>query len=102
MIELSRMFGNRNIIIFFVFIRQSSDAGTLLNFITAVHAETKQYKELSEIFSKPHNDNQEVFQMLFALKDEIPLKDCSSQAQVGFSQTASTNSLPKKWILNKY
>ncbi|XP_017225515.1 protein SIEVE ELEMENT OCCLUSION C isoform X3 [Daucus carota subsp. sativus] len=56
----------------------------LLKQVDSCHdqTETKQYKELSEIFSKPHNDNQEVFQMLFALKDEIPLKDCSSQAQV--------------------
>ncbi len=30
-------------------------------------------------------DNQEVFHMLFAVKDDLPLKDCSSQAKVLFS-----------------
>ncbi|KAL8157001.1 protein SIEVE ELEMENT OCCLUSION C isoform X2 [Apium graveolens] len=48
--------------------------------------ETKLYKNLLDISGKPHRDNREVIQMLFAVKDEIPLKDCSSQAQVNISE----------------
>ncbi|KAK1387490.1 hypothetical protein POM88_015668 [Heracleum sosnowskyi] len=48
--------------------------------------ETKLYKKLLDISGKPHEDNREVVQMLFAVKDEIPLKDCSSQAQVNISE----------------
>ncbi|KAJ4848711.1 hypothetical protein Tsubulata_042470 [Turnera subulata] len=48
--------------------------------------EVKMYQKLSESFQEAHDDNQEVLGMLLALKDDLPLKDCSTQAKVGVSE----------------
>ena len=44
------------------------------------------HNKLLNLFKENRTDNQEVLEMLFALKDDLPLKDCSSQAKVVFFQ----------------
>ena len=41
------------------------------------------HNKLLDLSKESHIDNQEVLEMLFALKDSLPLKDSSSQAKVG-------------------
>ncbi|PSS26915.1 Protein SIEVE ELEMENT OCCLUSION C like [Actinidia chinensis var. chinensis] len=48
--------------------------------------ETKMHNKLLNLFRENHTDNQEVLEMFFALKDDLPLKDCSSQAKLGMSE----------------
>ncbi|XP_057494097.1 protein SIEVE ELEMENT OCCLUSION C isoform X2 [Actinidia eriantha] len=48
--------------------------------------ETKMHYKLLNLFKENRTDNQEVLEMLFALKDDLPLKDCSSQAKLGVSE----------------
>ncbi|CAL8994111.1 unnamed protein product [Prunus brigantina] len=43
--------------------------------------ETKLYQKLLDIFKETQVDNQEVLRLFFALRDDLPLKDCSSQAK---------------------
>ncbi|XP_004310158.1 PREDICTED: uncharacterized protein LOC101308835 [Fragaria vesca subsp. vesca] len=43
--------------------------------------ETKLYWKLMNVFKETHVDNQEVLSLLFAMRDDLPLKDCSSQAK---------------------
>jgi hypothetical protein len=43
------------------------------------------WQKLLNLYKETPMDNQEVFHMLFAVKDDLPLKDCSSQAKVLFS-----------------
>lgn len=40
--------------------------------------------KLLNLFKETYVDNQEVLHTLFAFKDALPLKDCSSQAKVSF------------------
>ncbi|XP_061990102.1 protein SIEVE ELEMENT OCCLUSION C [Rosa rugosa] len=47
--------------------------------------ETKLYWKLMNVFQETHVDNQEVLRFLFAMRDDLPLKDCSSQAKLGVS-----------------
>ncbi|KAL6186436.1 hypothetical protein ACLB2K_042556 [Fragaria x ananassa] len=47
--------------------------------------ETKLYWKLMNVFKETHVDNQEVLSLLFAMRDDLPLKDCSSQAKLGVS-----------------
>ncbi|CAL5386180.1 unnamed protein product [Camellia sinensis] len=42
---------------------------------------TKMHNKLLDLSKESHIDNQEVLEMLFALKDSLPLKDSSSQAK---------------------
>ncbi|CAK9180531.1 unnamed protein product [Ilex paraguariensis] len=39
------------------------------------------YKKLLNLFKETHADNQEVLHTLFALKDELPFRNCSSQTK---------------------
>ncbi|XP_004308643.1 PREDICTED: uncharacterized protein LOC101294898 [Fragaria vesca subsp. vesca] len=48
-------------------------------------AETKLYWKLMNVFKETQVDNQEVLSLLFAMRDDLPLKDCSSQAKLGVS-----------------
>ncbi|XVE85193.1 hypothetical protein DITRI_Ditri17bG0072200 [Diplodiscus trichospermus] len=45
--------------------------------------EAKLQQKLVNLFKETHVDNQEVLQVLFCLKDDLPLKDCSAQEKVG-------------------
>nr|XP_011469445.1 PREDICTED: uncharacterized protein LOC101294898 isoform X1 [Fragaria vesca subsp. vesca] len=47
--------------------------------------ETKLYWKLMNVFKETQVDNQEVLSLLFAMRDDLPLKDCSSQAKLGVS-----------------
>ncbi|KAK8363336.1 hypothetical protein V6Z11_A03G157800 [Gossypium hirsutum] len=49
----------------------------------------KMHQKLLSLFKKSHIDNQDVLQMLFALKDNLPLKDCSTQEKLGVSALKS-------------
>ncbi|MBA0828670.1 hypothetical protein Goarm_013317 [Gossypium armourianum] len=51
--------------------------------------EAKMHQKLLSLFKKSHIDNQNVLQMLFALKDDLPLKDCSTQEKLGVSALKS-------------
>ncbi|TYJ43366.1 hypothetical protein E1A91_A03G147700v1 [Gossypium mustelinum] len=51
--------------------------------------EAKMHQKLLSLFKKSHIDNQDVLQMLFALKDNLPLKDCSTQEKLGVSALKS-------------
>ncbi|KAB2624824.1 hypothetical protein D8674_016484 [Pyrus ussuriensis x Pyrus communis] len=51
--------------------------------------ETKLYHKLLNIFKETQVDNQEVLSLLFALRDDFPLKQCSSQAKLGVSDLKS-------------
>lgn len=44
----------------------------------------KMYQKLIDTFKdkESQKDNQEVLQLLFALKNDLPLKNCSTQAKV--------------------
>ncbi|KAK2968636.1 hypothetical protein RJ640_030716 [Escallonia rubra] len=48
--------------------------------------ETRLLKEICDVFKETHADNQKVLQKIFALKDDLPLKDCSSQAELQVSE----------------
>ncbi|XVF02599.1 hypothetical protein REPUB_Repub04eG0188500 [Reevesia pubescens] len=48
--------------------------------------EAKLHKKLLSLLNESHVDNEEVLQMLFALKDDLPLKDCSTQEKLGVSE----------------
>ncbi|KAK3026047.1 hypothetical protein RJ639_042539 [Escallonia herrerae] len=48
--------------------------------------ETRLLEKLCDVFKETHADNQKVLQMLFASKDDLPLKDCSSQAKFQVSE----------------
>ncbi|KAK7847966.1 protein sieve element occlusion c [Quercus suber] len=53
----------------------------------AIKFERKLCQKLLELFKEsPTINNQEVLHMLFASKDALPLKDCSSQAKLGVSE----------------
>ncbi|KAJ7957670.1 Sieve element occlusion [Quillaja saponaria] len=47
--------------------------------------ERKMHEKLLNLFYENHLDNQEVLRMLFALKGDLPFKDCSSHAKLGVS-----------------
>ncbi|KAK6242187.1 hypothetical protein SCA6_007576 [Theobroma cacao] len=51
--------------------------------------EAKLHQKLLNLFEESHIDNQEVLQMLFALKDDLPLKDCPTQVKLGVSELKS-------------
>ncbi|CAL5443064.1 unnamed protein product [Camellia sinensis] len=51
--------------------------------------ETKMHNKLLDLSKESHIDNQEVLEMLFALKDSLPLKDSSSQAKLALSELKS-------------
>lgn len=51
--------------------------------------ENKMRKKLVNIFQEPHFDNQEILRMLFGLKNDLPLKQSSEQAEVGISSLKS-------------
>ncbi|XP_028120901.1 protein SIEVE ELEMENT OCCLUSION C-like [Camellia sinensis] len=51
--------------------------------------ETKMHNKLLDLSKESHIDNQEVLEMLFALKDSLPLKDSSSQAKIALSELKS-------------
>ncbi|XP_059657804.1 protein SIEVE ELEMENT OCCLUSION C [Cornus florida] len=48
--------------------------------------ETNLHNKLLNLFKETHTDNQEVLRLLFPLKNDLPLKNCSSQAQLGVSE----------------
>ncbi|KAL7171613.1 hypothetical protein ACSBR2_036302 [Camellia fascicularis] len=48
--------------------------------------ETKMHNKLLDLSKESHIDNQEVLEMLFSLKDSLPLKDSSSQAKLALSE----------------
>ncbi|CAL5386190.1 unnamed protein product [Camellia sinensis] len=50
---------------------------------------TKMHNKLLDLSKESHIDNQEVLEMLFALKDSLPLKDSSSQAKLALSELKS-------------
>ncbi|GLU03177.1 hypothetical protein SLE2022_203920 [Rubroshorea leprosula] len=56
--------------------------------VDALHQEleTKLYQKLLNIFKESHEDNQEVLHLLSALKEGLPLKDCSTQVKLGISE----------------
>ncbi|KAK1575813.1 hypothetical protein Q3G72_008541 [Acer saccharum] len=49
-------------------------------------AEIKMHQKILEVLEESHEDNQEVLRMLFALKNDFPLKNCSTQAKIGVSE----------------
>ncbi|XWS69116.1 hypothetical protein CRYUN_Cryun04dG0151700 [Craigia yunnanensis] len=51
--------------------------------------EAKLHQKLLNNFKEPHVDNEDVLQMLFALKDDMPLMDCSTQEKLGVSELKS-------------
>lgn len=59
-------------------------------------AETKLYQKLLNVFRETQVDNQEVLRLLFALRDELPLKDCFSQAKACFTTSYSKFKIPSK------
>ncbi|KAL7196968.1 hypothetical protein ACSBR1_036894 [Camellia fascicularis] len=44
------------------------------------------HNKLLDLSKESHIDNQEVLEMLFSLKDSLPLKDSSSQAKLALSE----------------
>ncbi|KAI7998310.1 Protein SIEVE ELEMENT OCCLUSION C [Camellia lanceoleosa] len=60
----------------------------MLNYVVYYY-QTKMHNKLLDLFKESHIDNQEVLEMLFALKDNLPLKDSSSQAKLGLSELKS-------------
>ncbi|XP_034684550.1 protein SIEVE ELEMENT OCCLUSION C isoform X3 [Vitis riparia] len=48
--------------------------------------ETKLHQKLMDLSKETQVDNQEVLHMLFALRDDTPLIDCSSQKKLGVSE----------------
>ncbi|KAJ0094960.1 hypothetical protein Patl1_15995 [Pistacia atlantica] len=52
------------------------------------HIEMKMYQKLIDTFKdkESHTDNQEVLGLLFALKNDLPLKNCPTQAKLGVSE----------------
>ncbi|KAK8627460.1 hypothetical protein V6N13_135071 [Hibiscus sabdariffa] len=48
--------------------------------------EVQLHQKLLNLFNKTHIDNQDVLRMLFALKDDLPLKDGSTQEKLGVSE----------------
>ncbi|CAL5332869.1 unnamed protein product [Camellia sinensis] len=58
--------------------------------------ETKMHNKLLDLSKESHIDNQEVLEMLFALKDSLPLKDSSSQAKIALSELKSK---VRPWLL---
>ncbi|KAK9191781.1 hypothetical protein WN943_020396 [Citrus x changshan-huyou] len=48
--------------------------------------ETKLHQKLVDLLKESQIDNQEVLHVLFALKNDFPLKDCSTQAKLGVSE----------------
>ncbi|KAI7996526.1 Protein SIEVE ELEMENT OCCLUSION C [Camellia lanceoleosa] len=51
--------------------------------------QTKMHNKLLDLFKETHIDNQEMLEILFALKDSFPLKDSSSQAKLWLSELKS-------------
>ncbi|XWS22716.1 hypothetical protein CRYUN_Cryun29cG0060200 [Craigia yunnanensis] len=51
--------------------------------------EAKLHQKLVNLFKEFHVDNKKVLQMLFSLKDDLPLKDCSAQEKLGVSELKS-------------
>ncbi|KAH9708550.1 protein SIEVE ELEMENT OCCLUSION C [Citrus sinensis] len=47
---------------------------------------TKLHQKLVDLLKESQIDNQEVLHVLFALKNDFPLKDCSTQAKLGVSE----------------
>ncbi|GMP46133.1 LOW QUALITY PROTEIN: hypothetical protein CsSME_00014407 [Camellia sinensis var. sinensis] len=60
----------------------------MLNFVVYFY-QTKMHNKLLDLSKESHIDNQEVLEMLFALKDSLPLKDSSSQAKIALSELKS-------------
>ncbi|KAI7980999.1 Protein SIEVE ELEMENT OCCLUSION C [Camellia lanceoleosa] len=54
-----------------------------------VQVHTKMHNKLLDLSKESHIDNQEVLEMLFSLKDSLPLKDSSSQAKLAVSELKS-------------
>ncbi|KAM7250943.1 hypothetical protein ACFE04_022826 [Oxalis oulophora] len=52
----------------------------------ALEFKPKMNQKLSKLFQETHSDNQEVLRIMFALKDDLPLKHCPSQAKCGLSE----------------
>ncbi|KAA8529662.1 hypothetical protein F0562_034238 [Nyssa sinensis] len=48
--------------------------------------ETQMHIKLLNVFKETHIDNQEVLNLLFSLNDDLPLKDCSSEAKLAVSE----------------
>ncbi|XP_062110486.1 protein SIEVE ELEMENT OCCLUSION C isoform X2 [Humulus lupulus] len=48
--------------------------------------ESQLYQSLLNIFTEEHNENQEVLRILFAVRDDFPLLDCSTQAKLGLTE----------------
>ncbi|CAN0871833.1 Protein SIEVE ELEMENT OCCLUSION C [Linum grandiflorum] len=48
--------------------------------------EAKMHRKLSTLFWEDHSDNQEVLQILLALKDNFPLKEPSTKSKLGVSE----------------
>ncbi|KAF5741118.1 hypothetical protein HS088_TW10G00113 [Tripterygium wilfordii] len=48
--------------------------------------EKKIYEKLLNLFKETHNDNQEVLCTLLAIRDDLSLKDCSTQGKVDVSE----------------
>ncbi|PQQ05208.1 protein SIEVE ELEMENT OCCLUSION C [Prunus yedoensis var. nudiflora] len=61
--------------------------------------ETKLYQKLLDIFKETQVDNQEVLRLLFALRDDLPLKDCSSQAKA--ERSSHTHDLKARASFNR-
>ncbi|KAI8016203.1 Protein SIEVE ELEMENT OCCLUSION C [Camellia lanceoleosa] len=59
-----------------------SNSITIASWELSSLVETKMHNKLLDLSKESHIDNQEVLEMLFALKDSLPLKDSSSQAKV--------------------
>ncbi|TQE14402.1 hypothetical protein C1H46_036584 [Malus baccata] len=55
--------------------------------------ETKLYHKLLNIFKETQVDNQEVLSLLFAFRDDFPLKQCPSQAKAGLKSHADQDKL---------
>ncbi|GLU06104.1 hypothetical protein SLE2022_231640 [Rubroshorea leprosula] len=68
--------------------RLSNICNHLKPHVDAFHQEieAKLYQKLLNIFKESHEDNQEVLRFLSALKEDLPLKDCSTQVKLGISE----------------
>ncbi|KAI9169988.1 hypothetical protein LWI28_020690 [Acer negundo] len=68
--------------------RLSSMCSRLKQHVDACHqlTETKMHQKIKEVLQESHADNQEVLRILFALKNDFPLKNCSTQAKLGVSE----------------
>ncbi|XP_065873828.1 protein SIEVE ELEMENT OCCLUSION C [Euphorbia lathyris] len=68
--------------------RLSSVHNRLSQWVELCHQqiERKLYQKLINLFQEPHSDNQEVLEVLLALKDALPLQNSSMQPKVDLSE----------------